>query len=218
MQRLRLQIETLFSPTRASQSLAPDAEWRRGSPMATSIRLARKKDISVLRPLIEASVLGLQARDYSPAQLERALKTVYGVDTQLIADGTYFVVETDEAPPTIVACGGWSRRKTLYGGDQWVARQDSLLDPARDAAKVRAFFVHPAWARRGIGGMILDACEKAAQSAGFRRLEMGATLTGVPFYAAKGYVALENEEVPMGDGMTLPIVRMGKTVGAGDSS
>ena len=183
-----------------------------GFSMAISIRLATERDIPGLRPLIEASVLGLQAADYSPAQLQQSLKTVYGVDTLLIADGTYFVAEAQGPALTIVGCGGWSRRKTLYGGDQWAAREDSLLDPARDAAKIRAFFVHPASARRGIGGMILEACEKAAQAAGFRRLEMGATLTGVPFYRAKGYLELGDEQVPMGEGLTLPIVRMGKTI------
>lgn len=182
--------------------------------MAISLRLARETDIPALRQLIEASVLGLQAGDYCPAQLTLALKTVYGVDTQLIVDGTYFVAETDGNSGTVmVGCGGWSRRKTLYGGDQWIAREDSLLDPVREAAKIRAFFIHPTWARKGIGGMILEACEQAAVSAGFHRLEMGATLTGVPFYRAKGYVPLEKEEVPMGNGMTLPIVRMGKQIG-----
>ncbi len=180
--------------------------------MNLRIRLAEVRDIPVLRELIEASVRGLQAADYSAAQLESALRTVYGVDTQLISDGTYFVVEeTGSARAALlVGCGGWSRRRTLYGGDQWAGREDSLLDPAKDAAKIRAFFVHPAWARRGIGGMILEACEAAARAAGFRRLEMGATLTGVPFYRAKGYVELEAAEVPLGDGLTLPIVRMGK--------
>jgi GNAT superfamily N-acetyltransferase len=159
-------------------------------------------------------VRGLQAGDYSPAQLEQALRTVYGVDTQLIADGTYFAAEeTGPAGATVlVGCGGWSRRKTLYGGDQFAGREDSLLDPKTDAAKIRAFFVHPEWARRGIGGMILEACERAATAAGFTRLEMGATLTGVPFYRAKGYTELDRSEVPLGNGLTLPIVRMGKPV------
>jgi GNAT superfamily N-acetyltransferase len=180
--------------------------------MTTRIRLAETRDIPSLRELIEASVRGLQAGDYSPEQLEGALRTVYGVDTQLIADGTYFAAEETEASGTalLVGCGGWSKRKTLYGGDQFAGREDSLLDPATDSAKIRAFFVHPAWARRGIGGMILEACEAAAWAAGFRRLEMGATLTGVPFYRAKGYVELEAVEAPLGGGLTLPIVRMGK--------
>ena len=166
--------------------------------MTLRIRLAEAGDIPLLRELIEASVRGLQAGDYSAAQLESALRTVYGVDTQLIADGTYFAAEEMEASggessgakssggALLVGCGGWSKRKTLFGGDQFAGREDSLLDPATDAAKIRAFFVHPAWARRGIGGMILAACEAAAWAAGFRRLEMGATLTGVPFIGRRG--------------------------------
>ncbi len=180
--------------------------------MKINIRLAETRDVPLLRKLIEDSVRGLQSEDYSSAQLERALRTVYGVDTQLIADRTYFAAEgaTSAGMPLLVGCGGWSERKTLYGGDQFASREDSLLDPATDAAKIRAFFIHPAWARRGIGGMILEACETAAVAAGFRRLEMGATLTGVPFYRAKGYVELDKVEVPLGDGLSLPIVRMAK--------
>jgi GNAT superfamily N-acetyltransferase len=183
--------------------------------MKIRIRLAEARDVPSLRVLIEASVRGLQAGDYSAEQLEYALRTVYGVDTQLISDGTYFVAEDTESPgpAVLVGCGGWSKRTTLYGGDLWKERgaaREDLLDPVTDAAKIRAFFVDPAWARRGIGGMILEACESAAAAAGFRRLEMGATLTGVPFYRAKGYVELEAAEVPLGDGLTLPIVRMGK--------
>ncbi len=178
------------------------------------VRKALPEDVPILRELIDASVRGLQAGDYSPAQIEAALKTVYGVDTLLIADGTYLVaeVETPSEGATIVGCGGWSKRMTLYGGDQFAAREDSLLAPARDAAKIRAFFVHPAWARRGIGSAILEACEQAATAAGFARLEMGATLSGVPFYAARGYVALENLEAPLGDEKCLQIVRMAKNL------
>jgi GNAT superfamily N-acetyltransferase len=175
---------------------------------AFTIRVATPADVPVLRDLIAASVRGLQARDYTPSQLESALRTVYGVDSQLIADRTYFAVES--ATTVIVGCGGWSKRKTLYGGDVWTGREDTLLDPATDAAKIRAFFVHPAWARRGIGGLILDACESAAIAAGFRRLEMGATLTGVPFYLARGYEPLENLTVPLENDDSLPIVRMAK--------
>ena len=160
-----------------------------------------------LREIIEASVRGLQAQDYSPAQIEGALTSVYGVDTQLISDGTYFVAEVDNQ---IAACGGWSKRRTLYGGDQYAAREDSLLDPHHEAAKIRAFFVHPNWARRGLGTLILEACEKAAIQAGFTRLEMGATLSGIPFYRAKGYTELEQQYVPLGNGEQLPIVRMAK--------
>lgn len=177
------------------------------------IRRATAADVSRLRELIEASVRGLQADDYSPAQIEGALQSVYGVDSQLIADGTYLLAEvSDSANTEIVACGGWSRRKTLYGGDQFSGREDSLLDPARDAAKIRAFFVHPKWARRGIGGMILEACENAAKEAGFTRLEMGATLSGVAFYRAKGYEAIGNQLVPLTNGESLAIVRMAKSI------
>jgi len=168
-----------------------------------------------LREVIEASVRGLQARDYTPAQIEGALKSVYGVDSQLIADGTYFVAEVAEQQRgvgQIVACGGWSKRRTLYGGDQFAGREDSLLDPPCDAAKIRAFFVHPDWARHGIGSMILEACENAAIAAGFRRLEMGATLSGVAFYRAKGYLEIENQSVALGNGETLPIVKMAKLI------
>jgi GNAT superfamily N-acetyltransferase len=178
--------------------------------MEIRIRTAIASDIPRLREVIEASVRGLQAKDYSPAQIEGALKSVYGVDSQLIADGTYFVAETAQAKPLIVACGGWSKRKTLYGGDQFAGREDSLLDPGRDAAKIRAFFVHPGWTRRGIASMILQACENAARDAGFKRLEMGATLSGVAFYQALGYIAVENQSAPLGNGEELPIVRMTK--------
>ena len=179
--------------------------------MTLVVRKAIADDIPRLREVIESSVRGLQAGDYSPAQIEGALKSVYGVDSQLIADGTYLVAEeVSEAGPMIVGCGGWSKRKTLFGGDQFAGREDSLLDPSRDAAKIRAFFVHPNWTRRGIGGMILHACEDAARAAGFAQLEMGATLSGVAFYRAKGYVEVENQVVPLGNGEALPIVKMAK--------
>ena len=184
--------------------------------MKFSIRQATTGDSAVLRALIDASVRGLQANDYTSEQLEAALQRVYGVDSQLIADGTYFVAET-EIDPVIVGCGGWSKRKTLYGGDQWIGREPDLLDPQRDAAKIRAFFIHPDWTRRGIGTLILEACEAAALKAGFTRFEMGATRTGIPLYEARGYSPLENLEVPLGNGLSLPIVRMGKTVAGGQT-
>jgi len=177
------------------------------------VRKAAAVDVPRLREVIEASVRGLQFGDYSQSQIAGALQSVYGVDSQLIADGTYFVSEVVElgiTRPEIVACGGWSKRKTLYGGDQYAQREDSLLDPTRDAAKIRAFFVHPDWARRGIGTLILESCESAAREAGFTRLEMGATLSGVAFYRAKGYAELENLEVRLSNGEMLPIVRMAK--------
>jgi N-acetylglutamate synthase-like GNAT family acetyltransferase len=181
-------------------------------PTKIHIRKATAGDVPRLREVIEASVRGLQAEDYSPAQIEGALQSVYGVDSQLIADGTYLVAEVSESQntPEIVACGGWSKRKTLYGGDQYAAREDSLLNPACEAAKIRAFFVHPAWARQGIGGSILEACENAAWEAGFTRLEMGATLSGVAFYKAKGYALVENQKAHLANGEVLPIVKMAR--------
>jgi N-acetylglutamate synthase-like GNAT family acetyltransferase len=176
------------------------------------VRQAIAADIPVLHALIEASVRELQAQDYTPAQIESALHTVFGVDSQLIADGTYFVAEAKsvESQPITVGCGGWSKRKTLYGADHWTGREDAFLDPKQDAAKIRAFFIHPRWARHGVGSLILETCEAAARSAGFKRFEMGATLTGVKLFRTKGYVALENLDVPLPNGVFLPVVRMTK--------
>jgi len=188
------------------------------------LRLAIPADIPVLQALIDASVRGLQAQDYTPAQIEGALKTVFGVDSQLIADGTYIVAEaipgraepaeagTGRGAALVVGCGGWSKRKTLYGGDRWTGREDELLDPLRDAAKIRAFFIHPAWARQGIGGMILEACESAARAAGFTRYEMGATLTGAKLFGVKGYVAVKPISIPLMNGEVLAVIHMEKRV------
>jgi GNAT superfamily N-acetyltransferase len=178
-----------------------------------SLRLARDADVAALHGLIEASVRGLQANDYTAEQIDGALGTVLGLDTQLVADGTYFVAEARAACAHILAgCGGWSRRKTLFGSDHAPVREDEFLDPAVDAAKIRAFFIHPNFARRGIGTKILEACEEAARVAGFSRFEMGATLTGVPLYLARGYRVVERIEVPLRNGEKLPVVRMTKSV------
>jgi GNAT superfamily N-acetyltransferase len=178
------------------------------------IRPGLLADLPVLRALIDASVRRLQAQDYTPAQMEGALTTVFGVDTRLIADGTYLVVEYcptgSRTSPAIIACGGWSKRKTLYGADQWTDRHDDLLDPRQDAAKIRAFFIHPDWARRGIGTLLLEACENAAKSAGFSSFEMGATLTGAKLFRARGYLPIRNLEVPLLNGESLPIIQMEK--------
>jgi GNAT superfamily N-acetyltransferase len=176
------------------------------------IRLAGAKDIPALHQLIEASVRGLQVGDYTPLQIEGALGTALGLDTQLIEDETYFVAESHESvgDPVAVGCGGWSFRKTLFGADHGPGRETALLDPAADAAKIRAIFVHPEWARRGIGSLILKHCEDAASAAGFKSYEMGSTLTGVPLYALKGYVEVERIDVPLPNGEHLPVVRMRK--------
>jgi GNAT superfamily N-acetyltransferase len=179
-----------------------------------SIRLATTADIPALRELIAQSVRVLQREDYSAEQLDAALGTAYGVDTQLIADETYYVVEAIGAggEKVLAACGGWSMRKTLYGSDHGPYRDNAMLDPARDAAKIRAFFVHPEWTRRGIASLILKTCEGAAYARGFRRFEMGATLTGVPMYAARGYAKGEQIDVPLPNGLSLTVVRMSKTL------
>ncbi|HMA33181.1 MAG TPA: GNAT family N-acetyltransferase [Chloroflexia bacterium] len=176
--------------------------------MVIELRCATIADIPALRELIPASVRALSAPYYTPAQIESALRYIFGVDTQLIADGTYFVAEQ---AGQIVGAGGWSKRQTLYGGDQTKAAADLLLDPAHDAARIRAFYVHPAWARRGIGRRIMRACEDAARAAGFHRLELGATLPGEPLYTAMGYRVVELLAIAMPDGEALPIARMDKT-------
>jgi GNAT superfamily N-acetyltransferase len=176
-----------------------------------AIRLAGPADIPALQVLIDLSVRVLQVKDYSPAQIEGALGTVFGVDSQLIADGTYFVAEaTCDGHNTMVGCGGWSKRKTLFGGDHRSGREDRLLEPLLEPAKIRAFFVHPAWARRGIGSRILEACENAAAEAGFNAFEMGATLTGERLYRARGYQIVDQIDVPLANGVLLPIIRMSK--------
>jgi len=185
-----------------------------GQNQIFTIRVATSEDIPALRELIDVSVRVLQRQDYSSEQLDAALGTAYGVDTQLIADDTYYVVEATgrAGEKVLTACGGWSMRKTLYGSDHGPYRDNSMLDPARDAAKIRAFFVHPEWTRRGIASLILKTCEDAAYTRGFRRFEMGATLTGMPMYAARGYAKGEQIEVPLPNGMSLAVVRMSKTV------
>lgn len=189
-------------------------EPRRLSAPGTAVRLhlraAVSADVPALEGLVGRSVRGLSGGRYAPAQVESALRHLFGVDTQLIADGTYYVIEAGDE---IVAAGGWSARRTLYGGDQHKTAPDHRLDPATDAARIRAFFVHPDWARRGLGRRLFGACEEAARAAGFRRLELVATLPGEPLYAALGFVAGEPVMVPLPDAPALPCVRMTRPVG-----
>jgi len=170
------------------------------------LRLATEADLPALHALIEQSVRVLQAGDYTPAQMEGALGTVLGVDTQLIRDRTYFVAEDERG--SIAACGGWSMRKTLFGADRGPGREPALLDPLSDAAKIRAIFVHPDFSRRGLGSLVLATVEDAARQAGFTRFEMGSTLTGVPLYRLRGYEETERVDVPLANGEVLPIVKM----------
>ena len=174
-----------------------------------TLRAATRADLPALNELIQRSVRELSAGHYSPAQIDSSLKHVFGVDTQLIADATYFVIEEGS---TIVAAGGWSKRATLYGGDQAKPNEDPLLDPARDPARIRAFFVQPEFTRRGLARQLYDACAAAARAHGFQSLELGATLPGVPLYKALGFAELERIEHPMPDGEALPLIRMRRTL------
>lgn len=183
--------------------------------VAFQLRLATEEDVPALHALIEASVRGLQTDDYTPAQIEGALGTVLGLDSQLIRDRTYFIAEIldqNTKARSAAGCGGWSKRKTLFGADAGPGREPRLLDPDTDAAKVRAIFVHPNFARRGLGSLILATVENAARAAGFRRFEMGSTLTGVPLYRLKGYIETERISVPLKNGEALPVVRMVKSI------
>jgi len=180
-----------------------------------SLRVAVDADVDALTALIDASVRGLQANDYTPRQIEAALGRVFGVDRQLIADRTYFVVDFEGR---LVAGGGWSFRRTLYGADAADVRDDAVLNPTFEPARIRAFFVDPEFARRGLGSLVLNACEQAALKAGFSRTELGATLTGMPLYARHGYEEIERTLAPLPDGASLAIVRMGKTFPTPDAS
>ena len=180
--------------------------------MSYIVRLATERDVPALNALIPASVRALSAGYYSARQIESALVHIFGVDSQLIADGTYFVAVVADSGE-IVGCGGWSMRRTLYGGDQMKDEADELLDPARDPARIRAYFVHPEWARRGIGRRIIAACEAAALTAGFRDMELGSTLPGEPLYAAMGYTVTQRFEISMPDGVSLPAAHMVKALG-----
>ena len=185
--------------------------------MPWHFRLAQQSDIPALHALIESSIRGLQATDYTPTQIEGAIGTVLGLDTQLIRDQTYYLVEIADTPSSshakqsghrYVGCGGWSNRKTLFGSDGASVREPDLLNPATDAAKIRAIFIHPDFARQGLGSLILAHVEQAARAAGFHKFEMGSTLTGVPLYTLKGYRPVEQVEVPLPNGEFLPIVKM----------
>ncbi len=174
-----------------------------------TLRPALPADIPVLNPLIERSARELSAGYYSPRQIDAAIRHVFGVDSRLVDDGTYFVAQEADH---IVGCGGWSRRRTLYGGDQRRVGPPEWLDPATDAARVRAFFVAPEHARRGIGRRLLDACVDAARAAGFRRLELMATLPGVPLYRAYGFEEVERVTDLLPDGTPIEFVRMGRQI------
>jgi GNAT superfamily N-acetyltransferase len=181
------------------------------------LRVAQEDDVPALERLIALSVHGLGAAYYSAAQMDTALGSVFGVDRQLIRDRTYYVVARPPSPGfgaanegELIGCGGWSKRKTLFGSDRQTNRDDAELNPTHDSARIRAFFVHPDHARCGIGRTILDECEKAICAAQFKSIELAATLSGVPFYAACGYLSGESLDIPLPNGLSLQIVRMRK--------
>jgi N-acetylglutamate synthase-like GNAT family acetyltransferase len=190
--------------------------------MNVHIRLATIEDVPGLEALIRDSVSSLSAEYYSSKQITSALSHIFGVDTQLILDGTYFVAEVEGQ---VAGSGGWSKRKTLFGGDQAKAARgesllnssdnpavDALLDPATDAARIRAFYVHPMWSRKGIASLILKACEEAARNEGFHNIELAATLPGVPFYLARGYTKAEEILIKTEDGVSLSTFRMTRSL------
>ena len=174
-----------------------------------AIRPATPADVPALRELIATSFRALSAGYYTPAQIESGLRHAIGVDTRLIADGTYYVVEADGA---VVAAGGWSARRALYGGDALTANDDAPLHPATEPARIRAFFVHPAWARRGLARRLFAECLAAARAAGFRSLALGATLPGVPLYDSLGFTAHETQTLTLPDGVGFDVVRMTRPI------
>jgi GNAT superfamily N-acetyltransferase len=176
-----------------------------------AFRRARMADAPALAELIARSARGLSLGDYAPEQVEAALKGAFGVDTGLIADGTYFLAEHAGEP---IACGGWSRRKALFGGDAYHGASAERLDPATEPARIRAFFVHPDWARRGLGRALLELCEAEARAAGFRALELMATRPGLKLYRAAGYVAGEPVVYDL-DGVAIDFVPMRKSLPTG---
>ena len=174
-----------------------------------NLRVAAMDDIVPLRTLIETSARGLSTGFYSPAQIEAAVVHVFGVDTQLITDGTYFVIDAADGP---AAAGGWSARRTLYGGDQTKSGIDARLDPRTEAARIRAFFVHPHWARQGLARRLYSACANAAWTAGFREFELMATRPGEPLYDALGFTVVERVVVTLPGGVQVPFARMHRSI------
>lgn len=169
------------------------------------LRIATPRDIPALRALIERSARELSVGFYTPAQIEAAVTYVFGVDSQLVADGTYYLVDSPDGP---AAAGGWSARRTLYGGDQRKGAEDPRLDPATEPARIRAFFVHPQWARRGLARRLYAECARAASVAGFRGFELMATSPGEPLYTALGFTVVERIVERLPGGVDVPFARM----------
>lgn len=174
-----------------------------------TVRPAQHGEISLLNALIERSARALSVGFYTERETEAAVRHLFGVDSRLLDDGSYFVVEDG---PVVVACGGWSARRTLYGGNQRPVGSSDRLIPGEDAARIRAFFVAPEYARRGIGRLLLETSRQAARAAGFTRLELMATLPGVPLYSAFGFTEMERVTDLLPDGTPLPFIRMGRPI------
>ena len=170
-------------------------------------RLARREDLPALATLMDRSIGELLKPFLDAAQI-KASRTIMGLDSQLVEDGTYFVIEDAGA---LAGCGGWSRRATLYGGNQTPGRNAALLDPATDAARVRAMYTHPEFKRCGVGRLVLELCEEAARAEGFRRAELMATMAGEPLYRACGYIPIETAAYEE-NGVTVPLLKMGKAL------
>jgi GNAT superfamily N-acetyltransferase len=177
--------------------------------MDLTLRKALLADVPQLRDLIERSARGLSQEDYRPAQVEGALRGAFGVDSQLLHDETYFVVEDGGE---CVGCGGWSYRSTLFGGDARAGRDAALLDPKTQPAKIRAFFVDPKHARRGVGSLLLEHCEREARARGFTAVELMATLPGVKLYSVRGYSAMPMVHFDVGGGESIEFVPMRKSL------
>lgn len=172
------------------------------------LRLANSEDLPALKALMARAIRELQAPFLSPAQIEASFDYM-GLDTQLVRDQTYFAVEDETG---LIGCGGWSRRRTLFGADTTAGRDESLLDPATEPARVRAMYTHPDHARRGVGRAILSACEEAARAEGFSRLELMGTLSGAPLYRAAGFAVLEEVTLRSAAGVETGMLRMGKAL------
>lgn len=173
------------------------------------LRHAATADLIALGALIERSAAALSVGFYTPAQTAAVTREVFGVDSQLVADGTYYVIE---AAGEIVACGGWGQRSTAFGGDQAKSAPERLLDPAAEPAKIRAFFVDPGWARRGLGTLLMTHCAAQAAAAGFGALELVSTLPGVPLYRVLGFTDVEPFDLVLSGGVRVPVVRMRRPV------
>ncbi len=198
----------------ATQTQPADDNLRRmqqNSPMSFTHRLATEADLDALRELMELAIAE-HLKDFLDPEQVRVSRSIMGLDTQLVADRTYFIVE-DVETGRMAGCGGWSKRATLYGGDHSTAqRHAALLDMATDAARVRAMYTHPDFKRRGVGRLILDLSEQAAREAGFRSVELMATMSGEPLYLACGYHPIQRIVAASMDGVDVPGVRMGKSL------